>query len=185
MRARHTSPPCAPPPLYGIHRARRKERQQIRPAVSIRPAGITALTRRVCRREMNRMPVCQDGGEIDNAGPRGRRKCRLASMYGNLPTMQSGGSCHGSKRPGDRYCLGSAELLVAPDVRPGAIANALVSGNNGMLQITRRSRTARAGIMSTTPRHGITGGRAGAEFLDYGVLQPAGPDAATQRHPEQ
>lgn len=77
MRARHTSPPCAPPP-YGIHRERRKERQQIRLAVSIRPAGITALDKaRVQAGDEQDACVCQDGGEIDNAGPRGCRKSRL------------------------------------------------------------------------------------------------------------
>jgi hypothetical protein len=40
-------------------------------------------------------------------------------------------------------------------------------------------------ITSTTVKHGMTGVRADGEFLDYGVLHPAGPDAASQRHPEQ
>lgn len=43
--------------------------------------------------------------------------------------------------------------------------------------------------MSTMAERGMTGVRAGAEihaeFLDYGVLHPGGPDAASQRHPEQ
>jgi hypothetical protein len=41
------------------------------------------------------MLVCQDGGEIDNAGPWRLQKLPPdhADM-GNLPTMKSGGSCH-------------------------------------------------------------------------------------------
>lgn len=69
---------------------------------------------------------------------------------------------------------GPAELLRAPDGGLRAIGSVLraASCHAEILQIRLRPRTGEeTGIVPTTSRHGMTGGRAGAEFLDYGVLR--------------
>lgn len=176
-----------PNPLYQLHSERRKGPSSKSGLQSLpRTTGITASTRRACRREMNGMLYARMEDRSTTQTLEVAENCpALPCRYGNLPTMGSGGGRHARDlhiRSVLKISTGWgcwSQLDGSLDVCPRTTGGSL-SAEHGILQIkyhVHHGRTWNDGCASRCRIH--------AEFLDYGVLHPGGPDAASQRHPEQ